>query len=724
MLNESDGQELIESFFAALTLRNLEQCGTVLAQLQALSREQPAYRLWCTYFSGILTSERDHDWAEAERIFSRLLQADLTLPLRGRVLMALGKIYKYQARWEEAIRAYEGALPLFAELDSPIDQARAWKQIAISYCQEFTRSDFGPKALRQAIAYCQLALDVLEPITNPPPGIAWLEGSVWNTLGLIHRDLGQWDESISCYKQDLAICRSLNDRFGIGLSYGNLGEIYQKRGRDTWPEALAAYQQALNIIREFDDCYEETEVLANLGFLHQEMGKPALALDYYGQAIALIEDLRAGISSEEARAGFFATIADTYANTVLLCLETGAHRRAFDLAERARSRAFLDALAARSTDLAREMEAPTLSLTQVQAALPADALLIEYFTTGLVEARDGRPAPGQDFGRRRFPPASTLIFAVTRAGLQVHDTGVSPNDLLPRQLDSVVERHFLEPEIRRALYDRLIGPVEHLLRGKRRLYLAPHGPLHYVPFQALLAPDGDTLLREDGPQLVYTPSATLLFSQEPREMGRAQEPCLALGYNSTGATQMRLAEKEAHSVGRLTGGRVLTGPSPKKEALFNQAADYRLLHFSCHGDFDPQAPLSSALHLASGETLTALQVIEHLRLRCDLVTLSACESGLNRVRRGDELVGLVRAFMYAGAPALVSTLWRVDERSTLILMEKFYHQVLARVGFAEALRRAQLYLRNLAPFADPYYWAPFILVGDHGSRAGVISNTR
>jgi len=562
---------------------------------------------------------------------------------------------------------------------------------------------------------------------------------VWNTLGLIYRNLGQWDQAISCYQQDLAICRTLDDRFGMGKSYGNLGEIYQKRGRDNWPDALEAYQKALSLIREFDDRYEETEALANLGFLYQEMGEYKLALDHYGQAIHLIEDLRAGITSEEARAGFFTTIVDTYANTVLLCLAAGREAQAFNYVERARSRAFLDVLAAGSPNLLRKMEAVTMTLPEVQAALPADALLVEYFTTGLVEARAGRSATDQRAQRHRFPPARTLVFAVTRDGIQVHDAGLSPNSLRPQKLDSVVERHFLQPQIRRMLYDNLITPVEGLLRGRRRLYLVPHGPLHYTPFQALIASDGDTLLREEGPQLVYAPSATLLFRYGRAEPGRAPAPCLALGYNGEGVTRLRFAEDEARGVARLTGGQVLVGPSPKKAALYSQAANYRLLHLSCHGDFDPESPLASALHLAPGESLTALDVLHHLHLRCDLVTSSACESGVSRVRRGDELIGLIRAFMYAGAPALIATLWRVDEHSTRILMEKFYQEVQTGIGFAGALKRAQLYLKNLTYkealnvmgmesgtatllgedkegiFADPYHWAPFILVGDHGS---------
>ena len=695
MPNELNCQDLMEAFFSALGKRDINECETILAQLLSLSNQRPAYVPWCAYLEGILLNERDRDWAKAERIFNRLLKSDLDLPLHGRVLLALGLSYQYQGRWEDAIRAYGDALPLFTELDRPVDQVKAWKQMAICYRRGFTRGDFGPEALQLAIEHCQLALGVLEPIPDPSPNIAWLKGSVWNTLGLIHGSLGQWDEAINCYEQDLDICESLDDRFGIGLSYGNIAEIHQKRGRNTWPQALQAYQKALSIIREFDDRYEETEALANLGFLHQEMGQDEPALDYYGQAIYIIEEMRAGISAEAARAGFFATIIDTYANAVLLCLEAGREAQAFDYVERARSRAFLDVLTAGSPQLSREMAVTPMTLSEVQTALPTDTILIEYFTTGLVEARNDRVSTEHVPQRHRFPPAKTLLFVVTRDGLQVHDVDLSPNDLLPRQLDSVVERHFLKPQIRQTLYERLIAPAVGLIRGRRRLYLIPHGPLHYIPFQALIAPDGETLLRDNGPQLVYAPSATILFRCSREVPDRAPLPCLALGFNGTGKFQLHFAEEEARCVIQQTGGHVLAGPASKRAALYEQAANYRVLHFSCHGEFDPESPLTSALHLAPEEALTALDVMEHLRLNCDLVTLSACESGLSRVRRGDELIGLIRAFMHAGAPVLLSTLWRVDERSTSILMEQFYRNAQTGMDFAEALQKAQLYLKNL-----------------------------
>lgn len=743
MANDLDSQGLLEAFFDALRLRDLERCRSLLRSLEALSRQQPNLKPTCTYMEGILAFEDDRDWAEAERTFTALLQTDLEPAVRAQVLYALGRSLDVQGRWEEAIAAFEQSLSISTQLRQTIEQAKAWKHIAISYRKGFTQGDFGPQALQQAIEYYHLALGALEPIPDPAPDVAWLKGSVWNGLGLAYRDLGWWDEAISCYQQDLAICRSQGDRHGMGLTYGNLGEVYQKRGN--WPQALEAYQQALTIIREFDDRYEEAEALANLAFLHQEMREYERALDYYRQAIDLIEGLRAGVSAEEARVGFFATVVDTYANAVLLCLETGDRGRAFDIVERARARAFLDTLAAGLPDLPGEKGATTMTLAEVQAALPDDALLLEYFTTGLIEARDSRSAAPPGVQRHRFPPARTLIFAVTHDEVRVHDACLSPNDLLPRRLDSVVERHFLEPQIRRTLYGRLVAPIEGFLQDRQRLYLVPHGPLHYIPFQALIAPNGETLLREETPALVYAPSATILFRHASRQTGPSLGTCMAIGYNNPEGVRLCFAEEEARSIAQLTGGTALVGPSPKKATLYSQAGNCRLLHFSCHGEFDPQIPLASALHLAPGEALTALDVLEHLHLCCDLVTLSACESGLSRVRRGDELIGLIRAFMHAGAPALVSTLWRVDERSTLILMERFYREIQAGMSLAQALKRAQLHLKNLTRqealailthlpndrvgtslaeedkqriFADPYYWAPFVLVG--GRESGTL----
>jgi CHAT domain-containing protein/tetratricopeptide (TPR) repeat protein len=747
MIQETDGQALISAFFQALEARLLDQCQVVLDKLRSLSQTQPAYVPWCAYFEGILANERDHNVARAEQIFSELAESDIDEALRGRALLALGVSYDYQGRWDDAIRTYHLSLPVFVALNQPFNQAKAWKEIAIAYRKGFSRGDFGDDALECAITSCDRALEVLRTAQVATTAARWLEATIWNTLGTAHMHLRRWDEAIRCYQQRLDLGVALNDRFGIGLAQCNLGEIYQLQGAATWPQALDAYQQALAIYREFNDNYEEADALANLASLYHEMGDLGAALEYAEQASAIIEQLRSGISTETARAGFFATIVDTYANTILFCIEAGRLEQAFNYIERARSRAFLDMLYARSPVLSKQQDAAILTLADIQAALPPDGLVLEYFTTGLVEV-GGRTTSTTRSQRHRFPPPRTLIVAVTHNTIEAHIAPVSPNDILPQQIDSVVERHFLGVEIRRKLYQRLIAPVAHLLPGRRRLYLVPHGPLHYIPYQALIAPDGTPLLHEHGPECIYGLSATLLF--QPRSTNESDDTatCLALGYNGDGDEQLRFAEAEARTVAQLTGGQATVGIEPKQQMLYDHAADYRLLHFSCHGTFDPDNPLDSRLYLAQGEALTALAVMEHMRLRCSLVTLSACESGLSRIRRGDELVGFVRAFLYTGAQALVATLWRVDECSTWLLMGSFYERIQQGSDVAEALKGAQLWLRNLTraqalerlwrigtalkspermdaddydgsmpdqidgehPFADPYYWSPFILI--------------
>jgi CHAT domain-containing protein len=131
------------------------------------------------------------------------------------------------------------------------------------------------------------------------------------------------------------------------------------------------------------------------------------------------------------------------------------------------------------------------------------------------------------------------------------------------------------------------------------------------------------------------------------------------------------------------------------------------LHLACHGLFRADNPMFSSLKLHDG-WLTAADVMQ-LDLTGALVTLSACESGRNEVFAGDELIGLTRAFLGVGAPALVVSLWLVQDETTASLMEKYYEQLRDGAGPAEALRTAQLAIMEERP--HPYYWAPFVLVG-------------
>lgn len=723
-----------QAFLDAVRRRDLAGAQATLDVLRArqTAPDEEGLAAWVRYFEGILANERDHDLAAGERIFLEVAQrADADLELQSRLFLALALTCCRQNRLQSCMDYSQRSLACCRARGDNVGQAKALKQSVIALATGFDQGLFGPDVLPAIEQQCRQALALLEDAA-PTEETQWLAGTLWNEIGAYHRARQEWAQAAAAYRRNLAICETIDHRSGLAVAYGNLGELLFKQGQAYWAEAEADFRRSLEIAQAAGFRGQQLDALVNLAYLQTAAGRLAEALDTYCTAIALIDTLRSGISTEAARAGFFATVTETFANAVLAAVAAGQPDEALYLAEQARARAFLDLLASGAVDNPL-LTTSVLTASQICQALAPDEALLAYFTTGLMAAPAGRDAGSLD--RNRFPPASTLIFVVAREGVDVVTADTSPNDLQPRRLAGAAERHFLQLPVRRALYDRLVAPVAAGLAGKRRLYLVPHGPLHYVPFQALLAPDGETLLRPGGPELVYGPSATVLFgrpSRLPKTSKVSELPCLALGFDGEGGQRLRFAEEEASRIAALLGGEALVGPAGKREALLQRGPAARTLHISCHGQFDPAAPLESFLHLGAGETLTAQQVLESLRLRCDLVTLSACESGLSQVRRGDELMGLVRAFLAAGAPAVIATLWRVDERSTRLLMEQFYREVAAGASFARALQQAQIFLRDLSrreaiellgsdapdvsgaerPFADPFYWAPFVLVGD------------
>lgn len=791
MHNIIDGQSVISAFFQALEQRALADCESAIAQLQGLTEQQPIFGIWSQYFEGILANERDHNWARAEQIFRRLLQENLELALRGRILVALGRTYEYQGTWLDAIHTHEQSLEIFTALDQPFDQAKAKKQIAIACCRGFIAGAFGIEWLHKGETHCYEALALLKQARDSQ----WFFGSIFSTLGSINTYLQRWEQALAYYQRDLAICEQLGDQHGMGVSYLNLGEVYQRRPTPDWRLALHAYQQALAILRQYQNRYLEADVLTNLGSLYQTMEESAQALTHYHQAVAVIEDLRTRISAAEARTGFFTTMVETYSRLVKLLIEMGDLPAAFDMVERARSRTFIELLAGQAirapqqapeTLLRREAtlrtelntlyqtpNADPATIAAAEQALDATLQEIRLFAADYADLRSVQPLPYTQV-QARLPVAAALLsyfitddalfaFVVRTQRLTVHRLPLKPADL-QRAFDSegnlmrmrpASDGRLHDPWLLRRLYQTLIEPLLPDLEDVTTLYLLPHGPLHFVPFHALFYRDklGQARLLLDDYAVVYAPSATVLLDYCQQKRSLATGSLLAVGYND----DLRHAEAETKAIAALVDGSVaLVNETATTAALFAQAGSFRWLHFACHGRFNRQAPLMSHLRLA-GEPLYASDVLQRLRLQADLVTLAACETGRNQVLKGDELIGLVRAFIYAGTPSVVVSLWPVDELSTRILMERFYQELLAGHTKAAALRAAQHYVRTLTAaqvtailrdygeadpagqvarllalthtpttvatstagepatgrlFAHPYFWAPFVLIGD------------
>lgn len=368
--------------------------------------------------------------------------------------------------------------------------------------------------------------------------------------------------------------------------------------------------------------------------------------------------------------------------------------------------------------------------------LDADTALIEY---SLGEERGYVWLVTREAIASAELPARAIVEAAARKAYESLSTnGASPN-----------------PESVRALSRMVLGPVAANLT-KKRLAVVTEGALQYIPFGALEVASGEALIARH--VVVGLPSVSTLAMLRQEEAGRlraskrvivlgdpvfdADDPRVTLSAHAAprpeadlltrSATESGMARFERLKFTRLEAESIvaLAGKSPSREAVdfdasrqtatSGELADYRIVHLATHALLNNRHPEFSGLVLSLVDRaghpvdgfLRAYEVY-NLRLRADLVVLSACRTALGEDVRGEGLMGLTRGFMYAGAPRVVASLWSVPDRGTAELMRRFYAGMLAKgLRPADALRAAQLAMRNDPRWRAPYHWAGFVLQGE------------
>lgn len=470
-------------------------------------------------------------------------------------------------------------------------------------------------------------------------------------------------------------------------------------------------------------------------------GQRAEGIRLLQQAADAIEEVRNTINFEAGKLGFATSKQAVYAALVRALAESGDWNGAFTAAERAKSRALVDLLA-QIHDLAPPPAADTKVRELLASASLDDAQIgfrVSPDTTesrGIVlTARAELPQLAPEAASlisvhtvkpadiaNKLTPGETLInyFQVGEDlyAFVLNGTAVKGFKLVGKGVDDEVRsfRSAIEsgttatPELARALYDRLMRPLAPDIQGPR-VTISPHGSLHYLPFAALF--DGKQYLI-DRYSLRVIPSASVLAylkSEPAAKIGKL----LALGNPDLGdpAYDLPNAQQEALQVAKLfPDSRALVRQQASKTAVKDLGSSFAMLHFASHAKFDPDAPLNSGLYLAKGSEADGRLTVRDLyslRLDAQLVTLSACETGVGKVLSGDDVIGLTRGFLYAGARSIVASLWEVDDAATAELMISFY-QHLSTTGPREALRLAQLETRAKHP--APRLWAAFEITGN------------
>jgi tetratricopeptide (TPR) repeat protein len=254
----------------------------------------------------------------------------------------------------------------------------------------------------------------------------------------------------------------------------------------------------------------------------------------------------------------------------------------------------------------------------------------------------------------------------------------------------------------KSLHDELVAPVRHHLQSARRWLVVPHQNLHYVPFHALW--DGESYV-VDSCEVTYAASATVFAVCRSRESSPATGPALIVAAPDE-STPFIHEEVEALRA-LMPDARVLAGADATRQKLRQFAPAARRIHIATHGVFRGDNPRFSCLRL--GNEWLNLHDIFNMQVGAEITTLSGCETGISGVLDGEELQGLAQGFLYAGAPALLVSLWMVNDRSTSQLMRAFYAGLENGLSRPAALRESMLAVKAASP--HPYYWAPFMLMG-------------
>lgn len=421
------------------------------------------------------------------------------------------------------------------------------------------------------------------------------------------------------------------------------------------------------------------------------------ASEAVGRALGIVDAVRARFRSEEFKMGLFSDLQSVFERAIGLYTDVGDARQALEVSEHSRSRALLDAVRGRA-DVSAEA-AVTVDLPTLQKTLAPDERLVEFHAL----------------------PDRLQVWVVSPTTI-VEKSVVITRDDLDEEVESfrnaIVRGRRSAISMADKLGTQLLAPLG--LQDGQRLIVVPHGPLHYLPFQAL---------RLNGRYVIEThpvsvsPSMSIavrLAQRTPRAsavLTAFGNPRIADKYDLPGAAAE--VEQLAKLFPRNT---VYMGASATKTEFREAASRSPLIHVAAHAEADQIDPLYSRILLANEDGkqnfLEAHEIIGLPMQGTALVTLSACESGLGRVAKGDEVLGFTRSFLAAGTSSLIVSLWPVSDDATEILMSTLYSELAKGRDVQTAMQAGQLAVLKEPKMSHPFFWAPFNLIGNWRLKVG------
>ncbi|MEG4090295.1 CHAT domain-containing tetratricopeptide repeat protein [Microcoleus sp. Pol12B4] len=657
-------------------------------------------------------------------------------------LNGIGWVHYRIGKSEKALDNFKQALAIWQEGGDRSGEATTLNNMGLAYDKL--------ELSKEALEYLKQALKIRQEVSDRPGQAATL-----TNMGLAYNNIGKPEEALEYLNEALPIMREGGDRSGEATTLNNMGLAYQNMKQPN--KALKSYNQALEIRLQVGDRPGEAVTLTNIGLAYRDINKPTDAIKNLEDSIKITLEMRSGLQRENRQKFLQANNLTPIALTSLLIDQNQADR-AFqwvniattaDLADYTR---LIDAKVANpqaqkaidewnqknqqlqflrgqlkdkfSENLSRQMRELEAEVNrqaeEISRSFPEVAELFETKLKDIAQLKASispgtvviQPVLLTNIGN---VPNTIALFVLTKDSLSVKKITINPAEfdkLLTQyreQLQNTGDTNFTVTGSK--LYEILIRPVEDQIKAfsPKQLSIIATGKLRYIPFETLYDEQTDEFLIQKYPVNYLTRISTRSIPYSTLQGG-----ILALGNPVTRNPQnLPGSEAEVRNIAQLLpGSSTYIGNTATLDQFKTQAPRFPFLHLATHGCF--QQGGCQKLGMEENTLLfadsqfnirdAALLGLQNTRL----LTLSACQTAMQANSNGEEIAGVAYIFERAGANAVMASLWNVDDSATQELMVEFYQNINKGMSKNEALRQAKLSQITRHPF----YWSPFILIGD------------
>lgn len=747
-------------------------------------RKQPSRELSLLEDRGLLLMQANR-YTDALRVLdqAQAIAEPRDVCLKASILTDIGSLHMYRGHYGAASAEIEKAIEIFQTVNDPTSEGQAWTMLAKVYCaigaddsidhlvetarKLARKSRFAASEQLLAVVTAQRDLMTgkgsVEAVTRAYQALA---NTPAGRAALLTPEVVQLFSAFAQLRADpFAAAGPKFDPNAPGATaipmasemISLLQAFEQVRGGD----AAAARQVWSSILEQTSSPDVRAACLAGIGMTYWDEGNRSEAIRWLGQAADVVDDGVANIGDDDLLARYLGSPRSAYFDLVIDKLaENGNVSDAFEYAERARARAFLQSVGNHRVEprrggsdrLVREAESLRIRISELERDGSIDPKELEHargrYRTVLRRLKTTNPEyaslmqvePRDIEGLRAdVPPDTSLVsYFVMRGVVHTWILDRDSFDYIRRPLDDAALRRAVcwaaglrsagrggevseacdERATAEEAYDLLIAPLRDKLR-KPRLFIIPHGVLHQIPFAVLRDARTGRHLIEDF-TLLFAPSASSLRFLRDKETP-VEGGALVLGNPDGALGNLAGAQREAQVVARDLRTVAITGADATENLLYDLDGYIDLVHIGAHGDYNSTQPLFSRIALAPGGghdgNLQVHEILNAVDLAgVNLVVLSACRTAVGERTGGDDVVGLTRAVLYAGSPGVISTLWNINDAAAVVLMEEFYCRLLGGASVADALREAQLLLLRSSLWRSPEHWGAFILTGDPQGR--------